>query len=110
MRRENAVVFSSQAVVLLRIHSEHPPALFEIETPALFEIETLPSADAVSGISDHYRPALLLRRATLPGSPAPSACGQSRVPLPWLSNAPNSRERSKDDYYATPSASGIRPG
>jgi hypothetical protein len=29
---ENAVVFSSRAVVLVRIHSEHPPALFEIET------------------------------------------------------------------------------
>jgi hypothetical protein len=54
---ENAVVFSSRAVVLVRIHSEHPPALFEIET--------LASAEAASG--NHYRPALLLRQATLLG-------------------------------------------
>ena len=54
---ENAVVFSSRAVVLLRIHSEHPSALFEIET--------LASAEAASG--SHYRPALLFRQATLLG-------------------------------------------
>jgi hypothetical protein len=54
---ENAVVFSSRAVVLVRIHSEHPPALFEIET--------LASAEAASG--NHYRPALLLRQVTLLG-------------------------------------------
>ena len=57
IRCENAVVFSSRAVVLLRIHSEHPSALFEIET--------LASAEAASG--SHYRPALLLRQATLLG-------------------------------------------
>jgi hypothetical protein len=54
---ENPVVFSSRAVVPLRIHSEHPPALFEIET--------LASMAAASG--NHYRPALLLRQATLLG-------------------------------------------
>jgi hypothetical protein len=54
---EKAVVFSSRAVVLGRIHPEHPPALFEIET--------LASAEAASG--NHYRPALLLRQTTLLG-------------------------------------------
>ena len=39
---ENPVVFSSRAVVPLRIHSEHPPAMFEIET--------LASVEAASGI------------------------------------------------------------
>jgi hypothetical protein len=54
---ENAVGFSSRPVVLLRIHSEHPPALFEIETLASAEVES----------GNHYRPALLLRQATLLG-------------------------------------------
>jgi hypothetical protein len=54
---ENPVVFSSLAVAPLRIHSERPPALFEIET--------LASVEAASG--NHYRPALLLRQAALLG-------------------------------------------
>jgi hypothetical protein len=98
---ENAVVSSSRAAVLLRLHRRHPPALIEIETVA--------SVKALSGFPHQHRPGPLLQLASLLRRPAPSTFDRTPELLPALNAAPNKRGLSEDNHSAIPNASNIHP-